>query len=299
MTSSPSLWHCAAQWRGHQGAVYDLAVDAEGSVWSAGGDGLLVKWTSTSPHGEATGEAMARTDQALFCVGVVDDGVVAGGASGGLVHWTPTETRILNGHEGGTLMVQGALSAGADGRLCTWESGAEVLSVPGRIRCCLPDPHADSMWVGTHQGHLYSTSGTVLADAHRGPVRGLMAWPGKPAVASVGGDGAMKLWSTSTEGWTALLSVDAHKGAIYRIAPSPGGEWVATSSRDKSVAIWSASSLQLVARLQGPGMKGHTRSVNALAWIDPDTLVTGGDDRRILLWRRGASVHADPVNGQG
>lgn len=109
----------------------------------------------------------------------------------------------------------------------------------------------------------------------------------------------MKLWSTSKEGWTALLSLDAHKGAIYRIAPSPGGEWVATASRDKSVAIWSASSLELVARLQGPGMKGHTRSVNALAWIDADTLVTGGDDRRILLWRRGASAHADPVNGQG
>ena len=240
---------------------------------------------------------MARTDQALFSIGVNGGAVLAGGASGGLVHWTPEGTDILQGHEGGTFLIGPTLSAGADGRLRQWRTGEAVMEVPGRIRCLLTDDRGH--WVGTHHGRIHSTAKGEVLEAHDGSVRGLMNWPGKPAVASVGADGLMKLWSTSEHPWSPLLSIEAHKGAIYRIKASPCGQWVATASRDKSVAIWSAATLDLVARLQGPGMKGHTRSVNALVWLNENTLVSGGDDRRILVWRKGDARHAEPVVGRG
>ena len=285
MKASASPWQCVAQWRGHQGAVYDLACDAAGHIWSVGGDGLLVQWNRALPDWDATGEAMARTDQALFSVAAVDDGMVAGGASGGMVHRTEQGTEVLTGHEGGTFLFQGALSAGADGRLRNWRTGEIVAEVPGRIRCVLREGDAHSAKLGTHLGRIHDVKTGWVVHAHEGSVRVLLPWPGKPAVATAGVDGRLKLWSTAKEPWTELLSIEAHKGAIYRAVASPDGRWVATASRDKSVAVWDATTLELAARLQGPGMKGHTRSVNALLWTDADTLISGGDDRRILVWR--------------
>ena len=290
MKASASPWQCVAQWRGHQGAVYDLACDDAGHIWSVGGDGLLVKWNRDLPGWDATGEAMARTDQALFSVAAVDDGMVAGGASGGMVHRTAEGTEILAGHEGGTFLFQGALSAGADGRLRNWKTGDILAEVPGRIRCVLWGGETGACKLGTHLGRIHDAKTGQVLDAHEGSVRVMLPWPGKPAVATAGVDGRLKLWSTAEASWTALLSIEAHKGAIYRAVASPDGRWVATASRDKSVAVWDAATLELVARLQGPGMKGHARSVNALLWADMDTLISGGDDRRILVWRYGADA---------
>ena len=155
----------------------------------------------------------------------------------------------------------------------------------GGFAVCCVGGEAHSAKLGTHLGRIHDVKTGWVLHAHEGSVRVLLPWPGKPAVATAGVDGRLKLWSTAKEPWSELLSIEAHKGAIYRAVASPDGRWVATASRDKSVAVWDATTLELAARLQGPGMKGHTRSVNALLWTDVDTLISGGDDRRILVWR--------------
>ena len=41
---SEGPWALQQVLTGHHGAVYDLATDASGALWSSGGDGWLVRW---------------------------------------------------------------------------------------------------------------------------------------------------------------------------------------------------------------------------------------------------------------
>jgi len=70
------------------------------------------------------GEAVAKADEALFCVhSRSDGGVVCGGASGGVVVWNEGRVEFHQGHEGGTFVVSDSMSGG---RMVTFASGRMV-----------------------------------------------------------------------------------------------------------------------------------------------------------------------------
>lgn len=278
-------WVCSARLEGHQGAVYDLAAGREGDLWSVGGDGLLVNWTSDQGGWNPQGVAMAKAEEALFCVDILSSGeVVAGGASGGLIVRTGSNTRILAGHEGGTFVLHGAHSGGADGQWRHWRTGKVEAAFAARIRSFCHHEGVD--WCGTHDGWIREVKGEGRAQSlHQGSLRAMLPWPGKPALGTVGGDGRLCIWRMENQAWTSVVEIDAHRGSVYRLEASPCGQRVATASRDRSVAIWNAVTLELEHRLSGPAAGGHTRSVNALCWLDATTLASAGDDRRIHIWK--------------
>ena len=87
-SGAESQWRCVASLEGHQGAVYDLASAGPDLLWSVGGDGCLVRWVRGDLGWKSTGEAVAKADEALFCVHALSSGgAVCGGASGGVVVW--------------------------------------------------------------------------------------------------------------------------------------------------------------------------------------------------------------------
>ena len=278
-------WHCSAVLEGHLGAVYDLSSGDRDTLWSVGGDGCLVRWTRQDGAWNPQGMAMAKADEALFCVRVLPNGeVLAGGASGGLIAWTNAGVEILGGHPGGTFVVTDQWSAGADGHLRRWRTGESVGSFPGRIRCVLDTRRGTR--VGLHDGHAAILGSASPQSLHDGSVRAMMPWPGKGALGTAGADGRIRIWEEVGDTLRDVVSIDAHKGAVYRLKASPDGLRVASASRDRTVAVWNASDLALEARLSRSSGEGHTRSVNALCWLDDHTIATGGDDRRILLWER-------------
>lgn len=275
-------WTLLQELSGHQGAVYDLARGEEGDLWSVGGDGWMVRWPAQDGAWSVSGEAMARTEQALFALDVVQGQVLAGGADGGLVQWTQEGITILSGHQGGTYCVQGEFSGGADGKLRLWKSGKTLGQVQGRIRCVAN--HNGHHWVGTHDGRVHHMEGRNSQSLHEGSLRAILKWPGKDVWGTAGGDGSIRVWKASDAQWELLVNIDAHKGSVYRLLPSPDGRYVASVSRDRSIAIWHADTLELHQRLSRPTSPGHTRSVNALCFLDPHTLASAGDDGRILIW---------------
>jgi len=281
---------------GHQGAVYDLGLDRQGNLLSAGGDGLVVAWEKgTSRRGgsevfDARGRALAQCGEPIFCLASMGtSGVLAGTASGGLLTIAPPDRwRQEHRHDGGTYVITERGTGGADGRWLDRETGNERAAVPGRIRCVLEvDNHAGKgTLIGTSEGRIHQEGSPWVLDAHEGAVRALLHWPGKSAFASAGGDGRMVIWRNQQEGPPErVLSVDAHKGAIYRMQAHPEGRWVATVSRDRSIALWDAVTLDLHLRVARPHQPGHMRSVNALCWLDDRTWATAGDDGRILIWK--------------
>ena len=279
-------WRCVASLDGHQGAVYDLAAENPDLMWSVGGDGCLVRWRRTAGTWNAMGEAVAKADEALFCVhSRSDGGVVCGGASGGVVVWNEGRVEFHQGHEGGTFVVSDSMSGGADGHVRLWKDGQSLGNLEGRVRCLMV--RGGRVWAGTHDGmaHCVGESGGGRV-VHRGCVRALVEWPGKPAIGTVGADGRIRIWEEKEEELSEVVSVEAHKGAIYRLVGSPDSRWMATASRDRSAAVWRANDLGLEVRLARPDFEGHRSSVNALCWLDHRTMATGGDDRRIIIWER-------------
>lgn len=277
----PVLLHAL---EGHQGAVYDLALNGQGDLISAGGDGLLVKWSKADQGWEAGGTAVAKAAAPLFAVCTTASGVLAGTGDGGVLSLeSGDQWAIKPAHPGGTYVVTPGATGGADGRWITWPEGQQTAQVAGRIRCSLTTDRGT--FLGTSEGAIYHLESRVATAAHEGATRALAMWPGKSALASVGGDGRLRIWKMEAGGsLSAVLSVDAHKGTVYRIAVSPDRRWVATCSRDKSIALWNAESLALECRIARPHWQGHTRSVNAMVWSGHGALATAGDDGRILIW---------------
>ena len=282
---SEYTWRCVATLDGHQGAVYDLASEGPDLLWSVGGDGCLVRWRRDPAGWISTGEAVAKADEALFCVSALPGGgAVCGGASGGIVVWSSGQVAFHTGHEGGTFVVSENYSAGADGKVRLWKSGEVIARIDERVRCLLE--REDRVWTGTHKGNVYRHEIAQRQTLHNGSLRAMVDWPNKPAIGTAGADGRIRIWKESDQRLDEILSIDAHSAAIYRLKKSPNGMRVATASRDRSAAVWSASDLSLEIRLVRTNLGGHTRSVNALTWIDDKTLASGGDDRRIFIWER-------------
>lgn len=270
---------------GHQGAVYDLCSDGAGGLLSAGGDGWIARWNREGDLWAAHGHAVARLNAPVFSMVCHAGGRVRAGTADGEVFEIQGDGKWSGRmvHQGATCIVTERGSGGADGRWVPTATDRPEFSVSGRVRCAMHGEEEDLL--GTSEGHIHASDGSWKVQAHEGAVRGLMKWPGKEALASVGADGRMKIWKrTAQAGLELVLSMDAHKGSAYRLVASPDARWVATCSRDRSVALWDAEDLSLVFRLTRPAWEGHKRSVNALCWLDNQRFASAGDDGRILIW---------------
>ncbi|MEM9931913.1 MAG: WD40 repeat domain-containing protein, partial [Bacteroidota bacterium] len=107
-----------------------------------------------------------------------------------------------------------------------------------------------------------------------------------PGYISGGRDARLRLFEMAFVKVPKLPAVvDAHMSTINDLAFDPTGRYLATASRDKTVKIWDASTLKLLKVCEVVRDRGHVNSVNTLLWLDERTLITAGDDRRILTWK--------------
>ncbi|OQR83142.1 hypothetical protein ACHHYP_15019 [Achlya hypogyna] len=79
-----------------------------------------------------------------------------------------------------------------------------------------------------------------------------------------------------------------HSGGVTSVAWSPSGSLLATASVDGTVQVWPASGDR------GYNYRDHTGRVLAVAWIDDDTVVSGGEDQSIRAWAFAEQEHTTP-----
>ena len=115
-------------------------------------------------------------------------------------------------------------------------------------------------------------------EAHQGGVTGAIFIEGGEAIASVGGDGYLKIWNLEGQ---LLQEIKAHKDVINRVAfATEKRPILATASHDKTVKFWNLDG-QLLKTLSG-----HQESVFTLSFSpDAKMLATGSGDRTVKLWQ--------------
>ena len=284
---------------GHRAAVYDVAPAPDG-FYSAAADGYLVHW-----HREDVdfGRVVATVAGGKFlCLDTVPDGIVAGTLDGG-VHWLYPDqadrNRHVARHRHGVFSVlrigEEVFTAGGDGVLCRWSvpTARTTESLPlsqQSLRRIAYDPVYDRLAVGASDGKIYllDRASLRLIDqrlAHPPSCFALDFSPDGEFLFSGGRDAGMARWSVIGGKLEERQRLIGHLMTVNALAVHPGGEILATAGRDKTVKLWGAENLRLLKVIESVRDSGHVNSVNTVAWLDESTLITAGDDRRILEWR--------------
>lgn len=288
-----------ASFSGHRSAVYALVQGEEpGTFLSAGSEGTVVRWNCSQPE---EGEGVAQVPRPVFSLLMLNNTLLAGSDDGGLRVLdiaTRHEVRDLRLHAKGvfafalTQQHNFVVSAGGEGAvgLWAWPSMELVRHLPlcdAKVRGLALSPDGHWLAASCNDGTVRvmdtkNYNELITLKAHEGGAYGVAFHPQKPVLVTGGRDGRLRAWRMQGN-WDQVLDIVAHQGSIYSIAFSPDGKTLATASRDKTAKIWEAGSLEAMARLDRTA-GGHTHSVNALLWLTDGTLLTAGDDKRIVQW---------------
>ncbi len=96
-------------------------------------------------------------------------------------------------------------------------------------------------------------------------------------LASVGGDGFLRLWDAGT--WNRLNDVKAHSERSLALKFSPDSKTLVTSGYDRAVRFWSSPDLREVRRLAG-----YTNFVTDFAFTPDGRLLATGGSQEVKLW---------------
>ena len=287
-----------ATFSGHKDCIYVLEKETNGTFFSAGSDGFVVRWNLSKPE---EGELIAQVANSVYAM-----------------HHLPQENHLLVGqnHEGvykidlaNNAIIQSAkmttsqifdikssdkyiLVATGDGLLVLLSR--QDLSVVSKIklseksiRCIAINPLHGTYAVGCSDFsvQIFSFASNRLLhklDGHKNSVFSVAYSPNGKYLLSTGRDAAIKIWDT--DHYQLHQTIPAHLFAVNNILFSENGKYFATASMDKTIKLWNADSFRLLKVIDKARHASHTTSVNKLLWLG-NALVSASDDKKIFLWQ--------------
>jgi WD40 repeat protein len=278
---------------GHQSAVYALCSDGAGGFFSAGGDGMLVRWNVEAKDGVL----LARIPDNVYCLAYDEDrSILLAGTRGGelfvlpdILSGSPT-VRRFEAHKKGLykliVTADGYISSGGDGQILFWDKQFQVVgkinNSPESTRALCYD-HEHNLWAGSSDNviRVYNRDLQLQSEnaSHSNSVFSISALP-QGRMISGGRDATLRLWKNTQE---SERTIAAHLLHIHAIELQPSENWIATASMDKTVKIWDANSTELLKVLEKDKLPFHTSSVNALLWLGENRILSAGDDRCVVL----------------
>lgn len=95
----------------------------------------------------------------------------------------------------------------------------------------------------------------------------------------------------SSTNYEVIKRIPAHYQTIYGLIRV--GDRFVTASMDKTIKVWSSDFSKVEQRIEFKD-GGHNRSVNGLVFIDDQTFVSYGDDKKIVIWKKTPLIlHSD------
>jgi WD40 repeat protein len=289
---------------GHADAIYCLHKGLTDQVFYSGsGDTYVGSWniitgTFEKPLIKTSGSIYAlETDQGTHTAYI--------GQRGGILYAVDISRhkppKAIEVHRGDLFAIaidykyQRLLTGGGDGYLRLWSLPDLKPLISFRlsdksIRCLLISPDETRLAIGLSDhtirifdlNHLHQTA---ILQGHTSSVFTCL-WLDGQTLLSGGRDAMLRKWQQLPhEKWEETFSLAAHLFTINHLCLSPNGSLLASAGRDKSVKLWDANSLKLLKVLDLPKFEAaHTHSVNRLLWLDQHTLLSAGDDKRIIAW---------------
>ena len=275
---------------GHSQAVYTLCADNENDIfYSAGADGMVVKWQLDQPDGEL----IIRFPFAIYCLYQFNDLLFCGGSRGELTIFnlkTKSIVRQINiethaifdivfwnnqfiiGNKIGQLIVLNS----------NWEIERQLTLSTNSIRKMIPTN--DNLFVTGSEGMIWSLSKSfeILAavKGHEQSIFGMDYQKHTETLYTGGRDATLKIWNA----FELSESINAHWFHINYIAINPTQIYYATCSLDKSIKIWNAENNALLKVINNEKYEAHQSSVNKILWIGINRFISCSDDRMIMCF---------------
>ena len=291
--------------RGHRDCVYTLVAGAEPhTFYSAGGDGLVVRWNLRDPE---QGRVVAKVPTSIYalCYDPDKNWLVVGQNYEG-IHIIDLET----GQERRSVKLGKAALFDIQQRhdhLLVATGEGEVLIIDyntlairqrlhpsrQRARSMALNPNTNEFAVGfsDHTVRIYDATHYQLLHTITGHTNSVFTTrytPDYRFLVTGGRDAHLKVWDVR-KNYQLTESIAAHMYAINHIHFSHDGQYFATGSMDKSVKVWDAHRFRLLKVIDKARHAGHGTSVNRILWMptvlgNERTVVSGSDDRTISVW---------------
>ena len=290
--------------QGHRDCVYTLAQEDEHRFFSAGGDGLIVRWDLKNTD---QGTVVAKVPASVYalCYDSKKNWLVVGQNYEGL--------RIVdlnNGQEEGVVRIGKAALfdiAEVGDRLLVATGEGEIvvvaydtLKIIHRFRAAkqrarsiaINEPKKEiAIGFSDHTIRIYDATNYQLKQTlsgHTNSVFVVRYTPDQRCLLSAGRDAHLRIWDVD-KNYQLTESIVAHMYAINHLDFSPNGQYFATGSMDKSVKIWDAHAFKLLKVIDKARHAGHGTSVNRVLWMrdNNEALLSASDDRTISVWHWG------------
>lgn len=287
---------------GHRDCIYALE---RGSVanqfFSAGGDGLVVRWLLDKPD---MGELVAQVPASVYALALhpVTGLLWVGQNYEGLHLIDPIQKQETASIKLTSATIfdisfhkNDAFVALSDGVVAILDADKLVVrkhlkASDQSARCLAVNPVERELAVGYSDTTVrifdletYDLKRTI--PAHTNSVFTVKYSPDYQFLLTAGRDAHLKVWDVE-QGYSLHRDIAAHMFAINHVAFSPNGELMATASMDKAIKIWDAKTYQLLKVVDRARHAGHGTSVNKLLWTDYNhQLASASDDRTISIWK--------------
>ena len=286
---------------GHRDCVYALVADSDGrSFYSAGGDGLVVRWDVAKPD---LGDLVARAGSSVYALAVdAATGLLWVGQNyEGIQVIDPVRKKVVASMKISTSAIfdikiwqETAFVALGDGVIVVIDissfsikkhlkaSGKSVRTLALRENSAELAAGFSDWSVGIFD--LGTLNLKAKIPAHDNSVFAAQYSPDGRYLLTGSRDAHLKVWDAAQD-YVLVKNIPAHMFAINSIAYRADGVLFATASMDKSVKIWRAEDFRLVKVVDRARHAGHATSINKILWLpQDDLLVSASDDRSVSVW---------------